>query len=442
MIKLERAYSELVAHNAALEANSSRLESERKQQQHLLQLLESVNHARSVDDIYAAAVKAVVQCLQADRASILLYDEQQVMRFKFARGISKAYQKAVEGHSPWKPDERNAQPVTIESIEKSAIEEPLKATILREGIRAAGFIPLSYDQRLLGKFMVYYNQPHEFTTEELRLAELIAAPVASAVERRQAADALAQAKSQLEEHTLRLEKAVADRTAKLRETVGELEAFCYSLSHDMRAPLRAMRSFSELLRANHSTGLDEQGREMLERIISASGRLDRLIQDVLAYSRITLAPLQREPVDVDKLLEQIIREHAAFQEPLATMQVQVGLPRVLGHEASLTQCIYNLLSNAVKFVVAGQKAIVRIRAEDLGKEVKLWFEDNGIGIPKDAQARMFLMFQRFHGPKQYEGTGIGLAIVARAAQRMGGSCGVESAPNQGSQFWIELPAAG
>ena len=113
----------------------------------------------------------------------------------------------------------------------------------------------------------------------------------------------------------------------------------------------------------------------------------------------------------------------------------------IAHEAPLTQCIYNLLSNAVKFVEAGKKPRIRIWSEQVDSRVTVWFEDNGIGIPKSAQARMFLMFQRFHRPDVYEGTGIGLAIVRRAVERMGGSAGVDSEEGTGSRFWLRLPAA-
>src|SRR5260221_8336295 len=138
-------------------------------------------------------------------------------------------------------------------------------------------IPLTNEGTLLGKFMVYYEHPHEFKTKELRMASAIAGPVAVAVERRQAAETLAQTKAQLEEHTKNLERAVLERTATLRETIAELEAFSYSLSHDMRAPLRAMRSFSEILAGQHAKELSPEGKGLLDRIISASGRLDRLI---------------------------------------------------------------------------------------------------------------------------------------------------------------------
>jgi PAS domain S-box-containing protein len=411
------------------------------QQRILLELLQRVNRAGALGEIYEAAVTAVCNCLSVDRASILLFDPDGVMRFKFAHGLSEQYQRAVEGHSPWTPDVIAPEPVCIEDIRLASVDASLRRTIEKEGIRALAFIPLTYEQRLLGKFMIYHAKPHSFSAQELGLAHAIAGPVAFAVERKRGEEALADAKTQLEEHARNLEHAVAERTLKLRESIAELEAFSYSLSHDMRAPLRAMRSFSEILEERFHKQLGAEGSEILGRIISASGRLDRLIQDVLTYSRIALAPASQETIDVEKLVQQIISEHPSFQAPHAIIEIKTPLPPVLGHEASLTQCIYNLLSNAVKFVEIGRQPRVQIWSEVVDGHVKLWFADNGVGIPLEAQARMFLMFQRFHRSRQYEGTGIGLAIVRKAAERLGGQVGVESTEGQGSKFWLQLRLA-
>jgi len=411
-----------------------------ERQAKLLELVETVNRAKALPEIYEAAVSAICKCLGTSRASILLYDEDDVMRFKFARGLSLEYRQAVEGHSPWKPDDPNPQAVTIEDVAKVTLEDHFRKAFELERIRSLAFIPLMYEGRLLGKFMVYYGSPHHFTAEELRLGHAIAGPVGYAVERKKSALALAEAKRQLEEHTKNLERAVAERTAKLRESIEELESFSYSLSHDMRAPLRAITSFSEILELRFGNQLGRDGKELLDRVISSAGRLDRLIRDVLAYSRVTLEPIERSLLDPEKLIRQIIQEHPSFQEPNAAIEVRTPLLAFLVHEGSLTQCIYNLLSNAIKFVPKGTKPLIQIWTEPFENYVRLWVEDNGIGIPAEAKDRMFLMFQRFHRSAEYEGTGIGLAIVRKAVDRMGGKVGVESEPGKGSRFWLLLPS--
>lgn len=405
----------------------------------LLQLVETVNRAQALPEIYEAAVTAICKCLGTNRASILLYDENNVMRFKFSRGLSTEYREAVEGHSPWKPDEVNPQAICLDDVNKVELDVSLRKSLERERIRSLAFIPLTFEGRLLGKFMVYYEAPHQFTSEEVRIGHAIAGPVGYAVERRRSALALAEAKQQLEEHTKNLERAVAERTAKLRESIEELEAFSYSLSHDMRAPLRAITSFSEILESRFAGQLGREGKDLLDRVISGAARLDRLIRDVLAYSQITLAPIERTRLDADRLIHQIVQEHPAFQEPNAKIEIASPLLTFIGHEASLTQCIYNLLSNAIKFVPKGKRPHVRIWTEPFENYVRLWVEDDGIGIPAEAKNRMFLMFQRFHRCSEYEGTGIGLAIVRKAVERMGGKVGVESEPGRGSRFWLLLP---
>lgn len=410
-----------------------------ERQAKLLQLAQTVNRAKALPEIYEAAVTAICRCLDVARASILLFDDDNVMRFKFARGLSAEYRSAVEGHSPWKPDAVNPEAIFIADVAKEQLEPHLRQALELERIRSLAFIPLTCEGRLLGKFMVYHDAPHHFTAEELGIGHAIAGPVAYAVERRKSALALAQAKSQLEEHTRNLERAVAERTAKLRESVEELEAFSYSLSHDMRAPLRAITSFSEILESRFGERLGREGKDLLDRVISAAARLDRLIRDVLAYSRITLAPIERMPLDAEKLIRQIVNEHPSFQEPNAEIAIETPLLPFVGHEASLTQCIYNLLSNAIKFMPKGTKPRIRIWTEPVESYVRLWVEDNGIGIPAEAKNRMFLMFQRFHSSAAYEGTGIGLAIVRKAVERMGGKAGVESEPGKGSRFWLLLP---
>ena len=238
-----------------------------------------------------------------------------------------------------------------------------------------------------------------------------------------------------------LERLVAERTAKLHETIGELEAFSYSISHDMRSPLRAMQGFADALLEDYRELLDAKGRDYLERIARASKRLDSLIQDVLAYSRITKGEIALRPVDLERLIAEILPDHPEFQPPRANIILEKPLHRVIGHEAYLTQCITNLLGNAVKFVAPGVTPQVRIRSERLEDKVRVWFEDNGIGIAPSHFERIFQIFGQVHGGKQYGGTGIGLAIVRKASQRMGGGAGVESELGKGCRFWIMLDAA-
>ena len=256
--------------------------------------------------------------------------------------------------------------------------------------------------------------------------------------RKETTETLARAQGQLTDRAMQLEVLVAERTAALRETVGELESFSYSIAHDMRAPLRAMAAFARLVQTEHSGQLDETGRDLLGRVVSASQRLDRLTTDVLHYSSVTRQELKLEPVDLEKLVEEAIRNQPEFQRPHAYIDIRTPLFSVIAHEPSLMQCVNNLLSNAVKFVPHGIVPRVTVRSEPVGQEVRLWFEDNGIGISADDRERIFALFGRLHPVAEFEGTGIGLTIVRKAAERMGGTVGVESEPGHGSRFWIQL----
>ena len=237
-----------------------------------------------------------------------------------------------------------------------------------------------------------------------------------------------------------LEIRVEERTASLREAVAQLEEFSYTVSHDLRAPLRGMQVYSQALLEDYGDSLDAQAQHCLRRIAENATRLDKMVLDVLTFSRISRAELRFERVPLDKLVRDIIQHYPAMQPPRARIDVQ-PLPDVLGHEPSLMQVLSNLLSNAVKFVAADVTPTVRVWSESNGSTIRLFVQDNGIGIKPERQARLFRMFERVHPDLPYEGTGVGLAIVRKAATRMGGDVGVHSDGSHGSTFWVQLPAA-
>lgn len=251
--------------------------------------------------------------------------------------------------------------------------------------------------------------------------------------------ALQEARQQLTQTNAHLEQLVQERTAKLRETIAELEYMSYSIMHDMRAPLRAITAYSEMIGLDSATQLSHQSQEFLARAKTAARRMDELICDVLNYSRLVRQGLELQPVNLVELLSGIIDTYPAFQPPKVNIRIAPDLPPVQGNEAALTQCFSNLLDNAVKFVRPGELPVVEITGELNHGRVRIVVKDNGIGIQKELHERIFGIFQR--GSNEYEGTGIGLAIVHKAIERMGGKAGVESEPGQGSRFWIELPAA-
>jgi signal transduction histidine kinase len=168
--------------------------------------------------------------------------------------------------------------------------------------------------------------------------------------------------------------------------------------------------------------------------------MERLIHDVLTYSRLARCEIQLQPIVLQRLVQDVIHQYPELQPLRAQVTVREPLEDLLGHEPLLTQAVSNLLMNAVKFVVAGTTPRLQIWTEKRGGNVRLWIEDNGIGIKPEYQHRLFGMFERVHQDRRYDGTGIGLAIVRKAVEKMGGTVGVQSDGITGSSFWIELPA--
>jgi PAS domain S-box-containing protein len=251
-----------------------------------------------------------------------------------------------------------------------------------------------------------------------------------------------QAEAQLQQLNQELESRVAARTDALKKSNEHMEAFCYSIAHDLRAPLRSMTGFSSILLEEHVTNLDPKGKDFLTRIHQSAQKMDRLIQDLLNYGRLNTAGSEIQDVDVDETLRTILAAHRQeIKEKHARVVKKGVLPRVRGYPPLLETVLTNLISNAMKFVVPGVQPIISIGSENRGSFLRIWVQDNGIGISPDNRTKIFGVFERLHSADRYPGTGIGLAIVHKSVERMGGQVGVESEVNKGSRFWIELPKA-
>lgn len=240
---------------------------------------------------------------------------------------------------------------------------------------------------------------------------------------------------QLNQHTRELEIQVAER----ERANAELEAFSYSVSHDLRAPLRAIGGFSEALKEDCVQRLNETGIGYVNEIIAASVRMNKLVEDLLEYSRLGRAELLPRPVKVLGAVNQALQQ---LDEPGGKRVIIEIAPSdsVLAHEATLVQVISNLISNALKFHIKNVEPKVQISSiVQPDGSLRLSVRDQGIGIARHHQERIFEVFERLHDRETYPGTGIGLAIVKRGVERMGGRYGLDSDLDKGSTFWIELP---
>jgi PAS domain S-box-containing protein len=237
-----------------------------------------------------------------------------------------------------------------------------------------------------------------------------------------------------------LEKTVAERTADLRASNEQLEAFVYSIAHDLRAPVRSMTGYSQMLIDDYASALDATGQHMLKRIQNSSEFMDKLLVDLLAYGRTARLALEISPVEVERAWETALLQCAIqIEQSNARVETIKPLPTLLAHEGTLAQILANLLSNALKFVSPDVQPQILFWTEERPGTVRLWVQDNGIGIPAHQHDRVFRVFERLHGSR-YVGTGIGLSIVRKGAERMNGHVGFESAPGEGTRFWIDLPA--
>jgi PAS domain S-box-containing protein len=238
---------------------------------------------------------------------------------------------------------------------------------------------------------------------------------------------------QVHAHAAELELRVTER----EQTNAELEAFSYSVSHDLRAPLRAIEGFASALKEDYGDRLDATACEYIDHICAAALRMNRLVEDLLNYSRLSRIDLALSPTNVCDAIDQAVRE---LDDRRGTLTVHVSNNlQVCAHKPTLVQIIFNLLTNAEKFVDPGKEPQIELSTSHKDGYLRLSVKDNGIGIAPDHQQRIFQVFERLHTIEEYPGTGIGLAIVKRGVERMHGRYGVESAPGAGSTFWIELP---
>jgi PAS domain S-box-containing protein len=260
-------------------------------------------------------------------------------------------------------------------------------------------------------------------------------------ERKKEELALQTAQADLRHTNEMLGQHVAERTADLLKTEHSLHAVTHSMAHDLRAPLRAMHSFTTLLLQRYGPKLDASGQQFARRISAAAERMDRLIRDLRAYGEICSLSAALSPIHTPQLVEGVVgkfRDSEAGRS--ANIRIQQPLPALRGNAQLLGRALEQLLHNAARFVPPKATPQIEIRAEEHDSVVRLCVRDNGIGIPPDFHERIFWVFERLP-PHAHDGTGIGLAIVQKAVERMHGRVGLESAPGQGSLFWIELPKA-
>ena len=250
------------------------------------------------------------------------------------------------------------------------------------------------------------------------------------------------AEQEIRSLNIELEQRVAERTSELEDQHREMEGFTYSVSHDLKAPLRGIDGYSRLLESDHAQRLDGEGRFFVEMIRKATAQMGELIDDLLAYSRVERGRPKLEPVDPQAVAAAVVQACApeiAAGDVAVTLAMEPAL-RLLGEADGLVLVLRNLLDNAIKFTAGRPGRTIAIGARREQSQVLLWVRDDGRGFDMRYHDRIFEIFQRLHRAEDFPGTGVGLAIVRKAVERMHGKVWAESAPGQGATFYVRLPA--
>jgi signal transduction histidine kinase len=251
--------------------------------------------------------------------------------------------------------------------------------------------------------------------------------------RRRAKEALARLNAELEDR-------IAARTSALNAKSRELEVFAYSVAHDLKAPLRGIDGYSRLLLEDHAAALNEEGRSFLQTIKGSTEEMRDLIDDLLEYSRLERREFKSDYFELGPLITTIVEQKKReLTERAIDFVVNVNGGRVIADPNGLTQSLRNYLDNAVKFTGHVSDPRIEIGAAESGRNFVVWVRDNGVGFDMKHHDRIFNIFQRLNPSEEYPGTGIGLAIVRKAMERMGGRAWAESQPGEGATFYIELP---
>ncbi|MBD2567095.1 CHASE3 domain-containing protein [Anabaena lutea] len=412
---------------------------------------QAILSAQSLEYMIRVALSRLRQIIPSQQAFVILFDFQ-TGKGQVLAGSADGELKPPEGTTlaieDFAPPEVLQQGLTRYVEDLTIVEQcpPILDRLLTTGNLSCITVPMKVEQTLIGELNLAATQRAAFDGETHEIVQEVADQLAIAIHQ-------SHLREQLQRYTAELEQRVIERTAQLQDAYTELESFSYSTAHDLRTPLVGLQGLTQAFLEDYSHVLDTYGQEYIHRIYDTAHHMDELIDDLLKYSRISRIELKLEAIDLNVVISAALNQlKAKIQQQQANITIEAQMPSVIGHQTTLVQVIANLLSNGIKFVKPGLQPQIHIWAEEISLQlsevspqahqwVRLWVEDNGIGIPAEYTDRIFRVFERLNGAETYPGTGIGLAIVRKGIERMGGQVGVESHVNQGSRFWLELPKA-
>jgi PAS domain S-box-containing protein len=396
----------------------------------------AILEARSPEAITLAALKHLRNLLACQHVSVVTFDYDTQKATILAVDLDGKTQLGFQQQMTLDdfgitPDLLEGRVHIVDDIatlnEKVASDEQL----LAEGIRSFASLPFMVEGKLIGSLNLGDASPNSFTPDRIEIAHEAATSLAIAIQQ-------AQLREQVQHYTNELEQRVAERTEQLEAANKELEAFSYSVSHDLRAPLRAMDGFSRILLEEYAPHLSPDIVHYLDIIRENALQMGRLIDDLLAFSRLSRQPFKKQAVDNEELVHQAI-ESLEEEQKGRNINLSIGeLPTCQGDPALLRQVWVNLLSNALKFT--RRRGITQIEIGCLKKDSEqvYYVKDNGTGFDMQYTERLFGVFQRLHSAEEYEGSGVGLAIVQRVISRHGGRIWVEAEPDKGATFYFVI----
>ncbi len=373
-------------------------------------------------------------------------DEKKSVHPVAYEGYEDNYLESIE--ISWADNQRGQGPTGTAirtgnpSISRNIINDPnfapWREEAMKRGYASSIAIPLITNGQAFGALNIYAVEPNAFDKDEVKLLTELADDLAYGIISIRNEAKRKQAEEELQKYHEQLEELVEERTKKLKETNKELEAFVYSVSHDLKNPLHTIEGFANILLEDYSTTLDAEGKRFLNIISSNTRRMNQLIRDLLDFSRLGSKQIQLSDLDINELVNSVWKELNLDIKPTTILSIKT-LPLAKGDIALMRQVFTNLLSNAIKFTRTKEPPTIEVGFNTEENQNIYYIKDNGIGFDMQEADKLFIPFKRLHPIEEYEGTGIGLAIVERIINKHNGQVWAEGKVNKGATIYFSLP---